>query len=159
MSKTNVSSDRFDEIIDVNAFQQELDKIAKDHGGESDDARMGVLALCKSVNEIGRKKAHEMLLEDGGGVACANRISYLEDQIISELFRFVTQYVYRVENPSKGEELAVMAVGGYGRATLAPGSDIDLLFILPYKANPWTEQVVEWILYILWDLRQKVGNS
>ena len=159
MSKTNMSSKRFDEIIDVNAFQQALDKIAKEHGGESDKARMEVLALCKSVDEAGRQKAHEMLLEDGGGVACANRISYLEDQIISQLFRFVTQYVYRVENPSKGEELAVMAVGGYGRATLAPGSDIDLLFILPYKANPWTEQVVEWILYILWDLRQKVGHA
>jgi [protein-PII] uridylyltransferase len=35
--------------------------------------------------------------------------------------------------------------------TLAPGSDIDLLFVLPYKQTPWGEQVVEYILYMLWD--------
>jgi [protein-PII] uridylyltransferase len=50
-------------------------------------------------------------------------------------------------------------VGGYGRGTLAPGSDIDLLFILPYKQTPWGEQVTEYILYMLWDLGQKVGHA
>src|SRR5690606_4313876 len=48
---------------------------------------------------------------------------------------------------------------GYGRGTLAPGSDIDLLFILPYKQTPWGEQVTEYILYMLWDLGQKVGHA
>jgi hypothetical protein len=55
--------------------------------------------------------------------------------------------------------MTVTAVGGYGRGTLAPGSDIDLLFVLPYKNTPWTEQVVEWILYILWDMGLKVGHA
>ena len=48
--------------------------------------------------------------------------------------------------------MAVVAVGGYGRGTLAPGSDIDLLFLLPYKQTPWGEQIVEYMLYMLWDL-------
>ena len=56
------------------------------------------------------------------------------------------------------EAIALSAVGGYGRGTLAPGSDIDLLFILPYKQTPWGEQVTEYILYMLWDLGQKVGH-
>mgnify|MGYP000078230235 CR=1 FL=1 len=60
---------------------------------------------------------------------------------------------------TEGERLCVLAVGGYGRGTLAPGSDIDLLFILPYKQTPWGESVVEAVLYMLWDLRQKVGHS
>src|SRR5690606_33741835 len=43
--------------------------------------------------------------------------------------------------------------------TLFRSSDIDLLFILPYKQTPWGEQVTEYILYMLWDLGQKVGHA
>ncbi|RUU08900.1 bifunctional uridylyltransferase/uridylyl-removing protein, partial [Mesorhizobium sp. M6A.T.Ca.TU.002.02.2.1] len=67
--------------------------------------------------------------------------------------------VYRVKNPSSAERMAVVAVGGYGRGTLAPGSDIDLLFLLPYKQTPWGEQIVEYMLYMLWDLGLKVGHA
>jgi [protein-PII] uridylyltransferase len=55
--------------------------------------------------------------------------------------------------------MSVVAVGGYGRGTLAPGSDIDLLFVLPYKQTPWGEQVVESLLYFLWDCGFKVGHA
>ena len=47
--------------------------------------------------------------------------------------------------------MAIVAIGGYGRGTLAPGSDIDLLFLLPYKQTAWGESVAETILYCLWD--------
>jgi [protein-PII] uridylyltransferase len=69
------------------------------------------------------------------------------------------RHVYPVDNPSGAEMISIAAVGGYGRGTLAPGSDIDLLFILPYKQTPWGEQVTEYILYMLWDLGQKVGHA
>jgi len=55
--------------------------------------------------------------------------------------------------------MTIIAVGGYGRGTLAPGSDIDLLFLLPWKATPWSESIVEIILYALWDSKLKVGHS
>ena len=60
---------------------------------------------------------------------------------------------------SAAERMAIVAVGGYGRGTLAPGSDIDLLFLLPYKQTPWGEQIVEYLLYMLWDLGLKVGHA
>ena len=41
---------------------------------------------------------------------------------------------------------AVVAVGGYGRGTLAPGSDIDLLFLLPAGQTPRGGEVVETML-------------
>ncbi|MEX2373132.1 MAG: nucleotidyltransferase domain-containing protein, partial [Dehalococcoidia bacterium] len=96
---------------------------------------------------------------DGGGTACAARISHLMDEIIAALYEFAIAHVYHSRNPSAAERMAVVAVGGYGRGTLAPGSDIDLLFVRPYKQTPWGEQVIEYILYVLWDLGLKVGHA
>jgi len=52
-----------------------------------------------------------------------------------------------------------MAVGGYGRGEMAPHSDVDLAFLTPTKQTPWCEQVIEAILYFLWDLGLKIGHS
>ena len=146
-------------IVDPAKLRKALNAIAARHGGASNEARMDVLAEVKRVNALGRETARAMLFEDGGGTACAMRISHLQDVITAALYDYASIHVYRVENPSRSERMTVTAVGGYGRGTLAPGSDIDLLFVLPYKNTPWTEQVVEWILYILWDMGLKVGHA
>src|SRR5207249_3819277 len=49
--------------------------------------------------------------------------------------------------------------GGYGRGELNPASDIDLLFLYPWKVNPYVETVAEVILYALWDAGLQVGNA
>ncbi|RUY00390.1 [protein-PII] uridylyltransferase, partial [Mesorhizobium sp. M7A.F.Ca.CA.004.04.1.1] len=117
------------------------------------------LQLLKGRLAEGRAIAERMLMDDGGGSACAARLSHLMDEIIRALYDFAVTHVYRVKNPSSAERMAVVAVGGYGRGTLAPGSDIDLLFLLPYKQTPWGEQTVEYMLYMLWDLGLKVGHA
>ena len=53
----------------------------------------------------------------------------------------------------------MIAVGGYGRGEMAPYSDVDLLFAVPYKMTGWAESIIESILYILWDLKLKVGHA
>ncbi|MDP2121155.1 MAG: [protein-PII] uridylyltransferase [Hoeflea sp.] len=147
------------QIVDAAELRATLDAIAARHGGASTEARQQVLAEVKRVNALGRETARAMLFEDGGGTACAMRISHLQDVLTSAMYDYASHHVYRLENPSMSERLTVTAVGGYGRGTLAPGSDIDLLFVLPYKNTPWTEQIVEWILYILWDMGLKVGHA
>ena len=74
-------------------------------------------------------------------------------------FEIATQKIHRNPNPTEAERLAVMAVGGYGRGEMAPFSDVDLLFLTPYKITAWAESVIESMLYILWDLKLKVGHS
>ena len=79
--------------------------------------------------------------------------------MISALYDFTTVHVFRARNPTEGERIALMAVGGYGRGALAPFSDIDLLFLRPYKETAHTESVIEFMLYALWDLGFKVGHA
>ncbi len=93
------------------------------------------------------------------GDQCARAFAETHDFILSELFTFITQEIFPCANPTKTEKITLLATGGYGRGRLAPFSDIDLLFLLPYKATPWSEQVVESMLKILWDAGLKIGHN
>ena len=147
------------EIADPDDIRERLDAVRM---GAKDDLALkrGVVAVLKAALTSGRTKARERL-EQGAhrGRACAESLCYLQDVVIRELYTFATLHVFPAANPSEAERIAVAAVGGYGRGTLAPGSDIDLLFLLPYKQTPWGESVVEYMLYALWDLGLKVGHS
>jgi [protein-PII] uridylyltransferase len=147
-------------LIDPMAIRRELSGLTDaSQEGSSPQIRSEVLSILKKVSEEGRAAARRMLMEDGRGTLCAERLSALQDEIIRIIYDFAVTHVYRSKNPSAGEKMAIVAVGGYGRGTLAPGSDIDLLFLLPYKQTAWGEQIVEYILYMLWDLGFKVGHA
>jgi [protein-PII] uridylyltransferase len=106
-----------------------------------------------------RDTAQAVLLKDRHGRRCAERLCFVQDEIIRILFAAATKHLYRSPVPSGAERMAVVATGGYGRGLMAPESDIDLLFILPYKQTAWGEQVAEAILYCLWDMGLKVGHA
>jgi [protein-PII] uridylyltransferase len=85
------------------------------------------------------------------GPAVARALSALQDTTIQVLYDFAVRHFYPAPNPTKSERLAIVATGGYGRGLLAPASDIDLLFIRPFKETPWDESVIEFILHTPWD--------
>jgi [protein-PII] uridylyltransferase len=103
-----------------------------------------------------RAAAETRLKADGKGTACAESLALAEDAIIKGLYALAC-HAAGLKQPEKA--LSIIAVGGYGRATLAPGSDIDLLFLVPDGKAPETDKVVEFLLYALWDARQKVGHA
>lgn len=150
---------RLSDIIDAQDLRKKMSTFAGEGKGSDPKIRAEILALLKQANKDGRKKAEELLFEDGNGTACARRISYLQDELIGTIYNFAITYVYPNDNATNAEKMAICAVGGYGRGTLAPGSDIDLLFVLPYKQTAWGESVVEYILYMLWDMGFKVGHA
>jgi [protein-PII] uridylyltransferase len=127
--------------------------------GDTGLKRQAMVALLRNRLVAARADAERDLLAGKDGLACVQMLSETMDDIIRALFNASVKYLYRADNPSTSERLSIVAVGGYGRGTLAPGSDIDLLFILPTKATPWSESIVEVILYALWDLKLKVGHS
>ncbi|MFX7732074.1 nucleotidyltransferase domain-containing protein, partial [Acinetobacter baumannii] len=77
---------------------------------------------------------------------CAEALSRFQDDAIRAVYDWIVNRLYPSDNPSSGERMTVVATGGYGRGMLAPGSDIDLLFLLPYKQTAWGESVAEAIL-------------
>ncbi|MBT8460777.1 MAG: [protein-PII] uridylyltransferase, partial [Boseongicola sp.] len=85
--------------------------------------------------------------------------SYLTDGVVRTALHVAQTYLHPNPNPTEGERIAVMAVGGYGRGEMAPFSDVDLLFLNPWKITPWAESLIESMLYICWDLHLKVGHS
>src|SRR5512139_3662929 len=56
-------------------------------------------------------------------------------------------------------DLALVAVGGYGRAELYPKSDIDLLILLPQQPDEAMEQRLQALVSTLWDIGLEIGHS
>ncbi|WP_291838530.1 [protein-PII] uridylyltransferase [Limimaricola sp.] len=85
--------------------------------------------------------------------------AWLTDQIVTTVLDVALTRLHPLATPTEGEKLSLIAVGGYGRGEMAPFSDVDLLFLTPYKITPWAESVIESMLYMLWDLKLKVGHA
>jgi len=143
------------EIIDRKKVFAELEAIANDPALKSFKQRTAVLNKLKSVLEAGRSVIRARFEESNSGQDTVFSNSFLMDQIVRLIHDFATTFVYPLHNPTNEQRMSVVAVGGYGRGDMAPHSDVDILFLFPYKQTAHGEQVVEFILYMLgiWGLR------
>ena len=124
------------------------------------DLNRDVCHLLNAAIETGRAEiSRRLAAEPSRGRIAAASYAFLTDQIIRLVHDFVTTRLYPLGNPTSGERLSLVALGGSGRGEMAPYSDVDLMFLTPGSRSPWCEQVIEAILYLLWDLKLKVGQS
>ena len=144
--------------FDPAALRHELTALFNDKGG-AEKARPQLIERLKSLVAAARANTRSALEIEGNGRKCASSLSRFQDELTTLIYDYTIAHVYRATNPSDAERMAIVATGGYGRGLLAPGSDIDLLFLLPYKQTPWGESVAEYMLYVLWDLGFKVGHA
>ena len=121
------------------------------------EKRAELIARAKTYLKEAQDEAAQ-ILDSHGGLACASYLSQAQDELTQALFLFITNNTYQAHNPSAGEYISICAVGGYGRGTLAPGSDVDLLILYPIQ-TAWNESVAEALLYLLWDIGLKVGHA
>lgn len=141
------------------AIDKFLDQFGEEAFSDAQSLRHALLPGLKAMLDEGRAEAERFLTRRKNGIACAERLSALMDRIIHIAHAAIVERLYARANPSSSERIAVVATGGYGRGTLAPGSDVDLLFLLPYKQTAWSEGIIETMLYLLWDLKLKVGHA
>jgi [protein-PII] uridylyltransferase len=115
------------------------------------------IALYKRFLKI---EEHRILLRHRAG-AGGLEISRLRAHLIDIVLTSILDAAIR-SRQGKVPPIALVATGGYGRATLNPRSDIDLLFLLPRASTKLPkplQELVQDILYLLWDVGFKVGHA
>ena len=146
-------------IIDLPALRDALFAACAEATTEAE-----VRAIAVKMLSAARKDGREVIAgafneKPRAAFATTEAYAWLTDCIVRLVFDLATQRLHPLNNPTEGERLTLMAVGGYGRGEMAPYSDVDLLFLTPWKITPWAESVIESMLYILWDLKLKVGHA
>ena len=122
-------------------------------------ARAQVLELVKAAYRKGWDEVRRRFAKEGiSGIEAARQHAFLVDQLVRTLHDLAAIRLFPAPKTHL-EHMAIVATGGYGRGRLAPFSDVDLMFLLPKKISPRGQRIVEFMLYILWDLGLKVGHA
>jgi [protein-PII] uridylyltransferase len=119
------------------------------------------LALGLLRRELGGVQArvqHAFESRETHGLGAARRLSERMDQVMLAILDYGSAMVPPLPGAAP-VDFALVATGGYGRGVLAPHSDIDLLFLTQREPGARTRRLIEFILYLLWDLGLKVGHA
>jgi [protein-PII] uridylyltransferase len=136
------------------------------------DARLPLVSNYDAAEQLARYKGflkvetHRLKMEHragaGGREICQARATILDAMLrhLWEAARGRLSLQAQKEFPS----LALVAIGGYGRAELNPHSDIDFMFlhdgqIAAGKPLPYLSKLIDGVLYPLWDIGLKVGHA
>ena len=147
------------DLIDLIDLRAALGAIL-DGSGDDKSRRAAVVKALAVAQSDARARIAEALARAPLAARPATRAyTWVTDCIVTLTWEVASRHIHPRANPTEGEQMAVLAVGGYGRGEMAPFSDVDLLFLTPYKTTAWAESVTESMLYMLWDLKLKVGHS
>ncbi|TCM17041.1 UTP--GlnB (protein PII) uridylyltransferase GlnD [Novosphingobium sp. PhB165] len=156
MSVIRIPSPR--SVIDRRALVEAIEAVVARESAAK--GRKQIVDLLRAALEDGRAEiARRLVAKPSAGHEVAEAQAYLVDQLVRVIHDHVSTHVYPAMNRSTGERLTIIAVGGYGRGEMAPHSDVDIAFVTPIKQTAWCEQVIEAMLYFLWDLSLKIGHS
>ncbi|HEX8310736.1 MAG TPA: [protein-PII] uridylyltransferase [Chthoniobacteraceae bacterium] len=124
--------------------------------GELDSAEF--LSLYKKFLKIENHRIRLKHHSGGGGrEICGQRAS-----LVDIILRHLLSNAFNDDTGAASTRIAVVAIGGYGRGELNPYSDIDIMFLHEdglKNVEKHLGQVVQQILYMLWDVGFKVGHS
>ena len=148
-----------DAIFDRPRVQRALAKACRAADGPK-DIRAAAVAVLQTANAEGRAViADAFAATPKRAWPVVRAYAYLTDCLVTSVLDVATTWLHPTPTPTESQRLAVLGVGGYGRAEMCPFSDVDLLFLTPYKMTAWAESVIESMLYIFWDMHLKIGHS
>ncbi|MGA3169487.1 MAG: [protein-PII] uridylyltransferase [Chthoniobacteraceae bacterium] len=117
-----------------------------------------LLALYKRFLKIENHRLRLKHYAGEGGREIAHQRASLVDIVLRHLYDGAAAKA----GDTDLRELSLVAIGGYGRDELNPFSDVDIMFLHSSKAKevpPELNEVIQMILYMLWDIGFKVGHS
>jgi [protein-PII] uridylyltransferase len=140
-------------IIDRRALTDRLNELPEEK------LQTDATALLQSALASGREEiARRFRLEPGRGRVIAASYCFLSDQIVRLAYDLITTRIH--PRPDNAQcKVSIIGLGGTGRGEMAPFSDLDLMFLVPELGSEWCGKVIETLLYIMWDLKLKVGQS
>ncbi len=116
--------------------------------------------VLRTALDAGRAEiAGRLAAEPGRGRVIAASYAFLSDQIVRLGYDLVVQRLLPPPSEVDGDRISIVGLGGTGRGEMAPYSDLDLMFLVSSRGSTWCDQAIETLLYILWDLKLKVGQS
>ena len=136
--------------LDRQAIEAELDSYAT---GKTPVNRTKLLSCLRTHLDQAKASLRESFYHSNDGAVYVGMHAWVIDILLQSL------YAQTQKQCAGGDELALIAVGGYGRGEMAPFSDIDIMFLMPKKATESHTKFIEFMLYILWDLGLKIGHS
>src|SRR4051794_20847903 len=125
-----------DERFDTARITAEIDALASKHDGREDLFRAQLAQLLKAEFMQARAAAQEVLLKDRHGRRCAERLCFIQDEIIRILFAAATRHLYRSPVPSGAERMAVVATGGFRPRAVGGGNPHRFFFFPPPPPSP-----------------------
>lgn len=146
-------------IFDIDAVEAALEAVLSTLS-DAADVRTATVQILTEANAQGRATIESAIMQAPRNARPATHAyAWLTDCIVTTVLYVSQTKLHPNPTPDESEQIAVLAVGGYGRAEMSPHSDVDLLFLAPHKITGWVESVIESMLYIFWDLHLKVGHS
>ncbi len=139
--------------IDEAGLMQSLKALAE-QAKNKNDVRAVILAEMKIRLAAMRSRLEKRLIAERDGADYVGAHALGVDMLIRSALNLACSHIFK-KTPSFG----LMAVGGYGRGELAPHSDIDLLFVMPDGGAKKQEPIIEFLLYLLWDMGLTVGHA
>ncbi len=146
-------------VFDLHTFRPTLAAALAGHDSPRDIRAAAVACLSVARSAAAAEIEAGFATHPRAARETVRAFASLTDALVGAIHLVATEYLHPLPHPTEADQLAIIAVGGYGRAEMAPQSDVDLLFLTPWKLTPWTESVIESMLYMLWDLRLKVGHA
>lgn len=110
----------------------------------------------RTLNESGRERLRAFHDAGGTGLEVVHELTFLTDELVRAAFDHAVAAV--CGRATAHPKVAIAALGGYGRRQLNPGSDIDVLCLLPKRAGKADHEILKQTLHTLWDAGLNIAH-
>ncbi len=136
--------------LDRKIIEAELETHARKRGPSN---RTHLLTCLRSHLDAAKAGLEHAFHDNNDGAIYVGMYAWTIDILLQTLYAEARKYC------CGGDDVAVIAVGGYGRGEMAPYSDIDIMILMPKTTSAAHTKFIEFMFYILWDLGLKIGHS